>query len=329
MIDCLTDLKKRFQRFVDGQNTFEELKHAVNRVTFTCGDNDVIDFLSNAHRDGLLSNNHYRLLIDDVSVIINQKTSSRPNPATHFNDSIDLPKYPTVLNDRFVLGPIIGKGGMGVVYKARDLRKMEVNDKDDVVAIKVLSSELRDLPKYLIALQREAKKAQILAHPNIVTVYDFDRDGDIAYMTMEYLDGIPLSKIIEAHAPLPRKEAVRIIRNIVHGLAYAHKHKIVHSDLKPSNIFLLKNGAIKILDFGIARAFQTHDEKSSHITTLNLALNAFTPAYASCEIIDNIPPTPKDDIYALGCVAHELLTRKHPYDRTYANKAKKENSRTG
>lgn len=310
---------------MDGQNTFEELKHAVNRVTFNCSSDEVIDFLSNAHRDGFLSNNHYRLLIDDISVITDQKTSSRPKHATHFNDSVDLPNSPTVLNDRFVLGPIIGKGGMGVVYKARDLRKMEVNDKDDVVAIKVLSSELRDLPKHLIALQREAKKAQTLAHPNIVTVYDFDRDGDIAYMTMEYLDGVPLSKIIHARAPLPHNEAIRIIRNISRGLDYAHKHKIVHSDLKPGNIFLLKNGAIKILDFGISRAFHAHDETSGRsIISDTQVFNAFTPAYASCEMIENIPPTPKDDIYALGCIAHELLTGKHPYHRVSADKAKAE-----
>jgi serine/threonine protein kinase len=308
---------------VDGQNTFEELKLAANLVAVNCSDRDVVDFLSNAHRNGLLSDNHYRSLIAEISAISKQNSNSKPDHASHFNGADHLPKDLTVLNDRFVLGPIIGKGGMGVVYQARDLRKMEVNDKDDIVAIKVLSSELRDLPKYLVALQREAKKAQKLAHPNIVTVYDFDRDGDIAYMTMEYLDGVPLNHVIHARTPLPKKDAIRIIQEIGRGLAYAHKHKIVHSDLKPSNIFLLKSGIIKILDFGIARAFHTQDEATG-LTIINETqlFNAFTPAYASCEIMNNLPPTPKDDIYALGCIAHELLTQTHPYARVFANKAK-------
>jgi serine/threonine protein kinase len=311
---------------VDGQNTFEELKLAANLVAVNCSGSDVVDFLFNVHREGLLSDKHYQSLIDEISAVTIQTNNSRPNLISHFNGADHLPKDVTILNERFVLGPIIGKGGMGVVYKAQDLRKTEVNDKDDMVAIKVLSSELRDLPKYLVALQREAKKAQILAHPNIVTVYDFDRDGDLAYMTMEYLDGAPLNNIIQARPTLPKKDAIRIIQDIARGLAYAHKHKIVHSDLKPSNIFLLKNGKIKILDFGIARAFHTQDEAAGH-TIINdtQIFDAYTPAYASCEIINNIPPTPKDDIYALGCIAHELLTQTHPYARVVANKAKENN----
>jgi hypothetical protein len=308
---------------VDGKNTFEELKVATNLVALNSGDGDLVEFLSTAHSKGLLSDNHYQSLIDEISAITQQTYTPRTGKAPRPNNSDGATKELKVLNDRFVLGPIIGKGGMGVVYKARDLRKTEVNDKDDIVAIKVLSSELRDLPKYLIALQREAKKAQILAHPNIVTVYDFDRDGDIAYMTMEYMDGVPLNKVINGSSLLPKKEAIRVIQEIGYGLAYAHKHKIVHSDLKPGNIFLLKNGKIKILDFGIARAFHTQDE-ASEITRLNdtQIFNAYTPAYASCEVIHHQPPTPEDDIYALGCIAHELLTQTHPYARAISITAK-------
>ncbi|MEJ2620179.1 MAG: serine/threonine-protein kinase [Candidatus Thiodiazotropha sp.] len=308
---------------MDGKNTFEELKIAANLVALNSRDGDLVDFLSTAHSKGLLSDNHYQSLINDISAITQQTYTPRTGKTPRPNNTDNATKQLKVLNDRFVLGPIIGKGGMGVVYKARDLRKTEVNDKDDIVAIKVLSSELRDLPKYLIALQREAKKAQILAHPNIVTVYDFDRDGDIAYMTMEYMDGVPLNKVINGRSSLPKKEAIRVIREIGYGLAYAHEHKIVHSDLKPGNIFLLKNGKIKILDFGIARAFHTHDE-ASEMTRLNdtQIFNAYTPAYASCEVIHHQPPTPEDDIYAFGCIAHELLTQTHPYARAISITAK-------
>jgi hypothetical protein len=322
VLDCLTELKQRFQGFVDGENTFEALKQAVNQETSNCDDTVIRDFVSNAHREGLLSDTHFKILIDEISSITGKKYALNLQRTSSSGFSPRQPKELTILNNRFVLGPIIGSGGMGVVYKARDLRKMEVNDSEDVVAIKVISSNLRAHPESLAVLQREAKKAQKLAHPNIVTVYDFDRDGDIAYMTMEFLDGIPLSKIIQTHAPLPRSQALRIINGIARGVAYAHKHNIIHFDLKPGNIFVLKDGSIKILDFGIACAFKT-EEKSDHALLFGKnEFMAFTPAYASCEMIANKPPTPKDDIYALGCIAHELLTRKHPYDRMAADKAK-------
>ena len=102
----------------------------------------------------------------------------------------------SVINDRFVIEGILGRGGMGVVYRARDLRKEETGDRDPFVALKVLSDEFRRDPRMVVALQRESRKAQTLAHPNIATVYDFDRDGDIVYLTMEELDGQPLKDVI-------------------------------------------------------------------------------------------------------------------------------------
>src|SRR6476661_4572406 len=104
------------------------------------------------------------------------------------------------INGRFVLEECLGFGGMGTVYKALDLRKLEASDRKPYIAIKVLNVQFRGHPKSLIALQREAKKAQTLAHPNIVTVYDFDRDGSMVYLTMEYLAGKPLSQMLRAPA---------------------------------------------------------------------------------------------------------------------------------
>jgi serine/threonine protein kinase len=111
----------------------------------------------------------------------------------------------SVINDRFVIEGILGRGGMGVVYRARDLRKEETGDRDPFVALKVLSDEFRRDPRMVIALQRESRKAQTLAHPNIATVYDFDRDGDIVYLTMEELDGQPLNDVIREHPWVCRK----------------------------------------------------------------------------------------------------------------------------
>ncbi|RMD66157.1 serine/threonine protein kinase, partial [Candidatus Parcubacteria bacterium] len=162
-----------------------------------------------------------------------------------------------ILKNRFVLEKLIGRGGMGAVFKARDLRKEEARDREPFVAVKVLSGDIRNYPDAFIALQREAKKAQKLAHPNIVIVYDFDRDGGTAYMTMELLEGESLADIIRRHPHgLPLKEALPIIRGIVEGLDYAHRQGIVHADLKPSNVYVTRSGVVKVLDFGIARVLR-------------------------------------------------------------------------
>lgn len=104
-----------------------------------------------------------------------------------------------VLKGRFILAKIVGSGGMGVVYKAKDLLKVEAKDRDPFVAIKVLSEEFKSHPEAFISLQRESRKSQRIAHPNIVNVYDFDRDGDVVFMTMEYMDGRPLDKMLRQY----------------------------------------------------------------------------------------------------------------------------------
>ncbi|HED15724.1 MAG TPA: serine/threonine protein kinase, partial [Gammaproteobacteria bacterium] len=164
----------------------------------------------------------------------------------------------SVLKDRFVLENKIGSGGMGVVFKARDLRREEALDKEPHVAIKLLNNKYQDKPYAFIALQREAKKAQKLAHPNIINVYDFDRDGSLMMMTMEYLEGQSLQPLIRnfKDAPIETEQAFSFIRDICSALSYAHRNKIVHADIKPANIFLTNTNQVKLLDFGIARAVQ-------------------------------------------------------------------------
>lgn len=226
----------------------------------------------------------------------------------------------SVINNRFVLEEAIAAGGMGAVYKARDLRKEEAQDRDPHVAIKVLGEEFRKHPDSFRALQRESKKAQRLAHPNIVTVYDFDRDGTTFFMTMEYLRGESLEEIIKrtrGHG-LPKDEVLPMVQGIARGLAYAHEQGIVHSDLKPGNVFVTEAGVVKLLDFGIARAAKRPGQAQD--TTLFDAgsLGALTPAYASCEMFEGQDPDPRDDIYALACMTYELLAGHHPFNKVPA-----------
>ena len=222
----------------------------------------------------------------------------------------------SVLKDRFRLDRLLGQGGMGSVYRALDRRKEEARDSQPYVALKLLNDDFRHHPDALVALQREAKKAQLLAHPNILTVYDFDRDGTHVFMTMEHLQGDPLDVVIRRSGlgGLPVKQALVVIDRMARGLAYAHKKAIVHSDFKPANVFLTDQGEAKILDFGIARAARIGIALESDHTQFDpTSLGALTPAYASVEMLEGKPPEPADDVYALACVAYELLAGRHPF----------------
>lgn len=234
-----------------------------------------------------------------------------------------------VLKNRFILERVLGAGGMGVVYKAKDLLKVEAKDRDPYVAIKVLGEEFKSHPEAFIALQRESRKTQRIAHPNIVNVYDFDKDGDTVFMTMEYLEGTPLDKLIKKYRStgLPVDDSWQILEGICAALAYAHGQNIIHSDLKPGNIFVTNQNLAKVFDFGIARAVAKAEQDvgdAEDRTVFDAGnLGALTPAYASLEMLEGEPPDVRDDIYALGCIAYELLTGAHPFERKNAKEARR------
>lgn len=229
----------------------------------------------------------------------------------------------TVLNHRFVIESVLGRGGMGVVYRALDRRKAESGDRLPHVALKVLSTRFRRDKRMAIALQREARKAQDLAHPNITTVYDFDRDGELVYLTMEEMSGQPLDQLIASSPgglPLPRVR--QIINGAARGLAHAHARGVVHADFKPSNVFLTREGEARVLDFGIARAAPASwlggeapaDSEPGEATRFVAGeLSALTPSYAALEMFAGEETFPADDVYALAIVTYKLITGHHPY----------------
>lgn len=215
-----------------------------------------------------------------------------------------------VLLNRYRLEQRLGDGGMGVVFRARDLLEQEFSDQP-YLAIKVLKPDFREHPDSLKALHEEVQKSRSLTHPNIVNVYTFDRDGDVFFMTMELLEGRTLKERIDTDCRLgmPFDDAWPIIEGAGRALAYAHQHSVVHSDLKPSNIFVTREGQAKVLDFGIARAIG--GSGSSRFDAQSLG--ALTPGYASCEMLEGKPPDPRDDVYAFACVVYEVLTGRHPF----------------
>ncbi|MEX2488192.1 MAG: protein kinase [Pseudomonadales bacterium] len=228
-----------------------------------------------------------------------------------FKEEDDVPlQVGSVLAGRFRLTEFIGYGGMGDVYKAEDLLRVEANDADAEVAVKVLNKEFKRHPESLTALQREARKTQSLAHPHIVNVYDFSRDEHQVFMTMEVMRGKDLSDLIKMNPDgFPLDVAKRYIGEMSDALGYAHRRGVIHSDFKPGNIFI-DNDEVKILDFGIAREAGQTPKDSFDAGELG----ALTPSYASPEMLeDGTNPDPRDDIYALGCIAYELITGKHPF----------------
>lgn len=263
----------------------------------------------------------HRLQADDTYV---QTKPGEPAPPRPGAQPERVKGVGDTLNGRFVLEECVGFGGMGTVYKALDLRKLEASDRKPYIAIKVLNVQFQGHPKSLIALQREARKAQTLAHPNIVAVYDFDRDGSMVYLTMEYLQGKPLSQVLRApnFGGMPYADAMRIVNGMGKALAYAHERGFVHCDFKPANVILTDSGGVKVIDFGIARVFQKAEEEADVTVFDPGSLGALTPAYASPEMIEGREPDPRDDIYALACMTYELLTGHHPFNRMSAVQAR-------
>ena len=246
-------------------------------------------------------------------------------------DRLNEPAVPlvpgSVLKNRYELQSELGRGGMGVVFKALDRANAEFKDRSPFVAIKVLNDEFKRHPLAMRALARESKKALKLAHPNIVTVYNFSRDGGNAFMVMELLDGLSLDQLLEVggSAGLPPERAISILRSLGEALSYAHEQGIVHADFKPSNAFITTGNVVKVLDFGIARAAQDQGAGGEKTAFDVSELHAISPTYASVEMLNGEPPDVRDDVYALGCVTYELFTGRHPFNRIEATKARDAN----
>jgi len=231
----------------------------------------------------------------------------------------------TVLRHRYVLERELGRGGMGAVYRALDRNKQGLPPQQRHVAVKVLREELARLPDALHVLRREAHQAQSLSHPGIVNVFDFDRDGDIYFITMELLEGELLSDLIRRIRPgkLSREAATDILRDLGNAVAYAHSRGVLHMDLKPGNVMITTQGEVRVLDLGLAHPHMTEPWISDHPPPFHAA----TPTYASCEQLDGAAADVRDDVFSFACVAYELLGGEHPFGRSSAREAREHGRR--
>jgi serine/threonine-protein kinase len=196
----------------------------------------------------------------------------------------------------------VGRGGMGIVFKAQDL------DLEDVVAIKVLSPDWEtDDQQLLQRFKREINLNRKIKHPNVARIHDFGMSGDFPYITMEYVPGKDLRTIIQAEGRLPQARAISILRQIALGSEAAHRLGIIHRDLKSQNVMVEDSGAVAILDFGLARG------KTTEQLTLDSVMVG-TPHYMSPEQALGRPTDARSDVYSIGIMAYECLTGHVPYD---------------
>ncbi len=208
---------------------------------------------------------------------------------------------PRVLSGRYELSHLVARGGMAEVYRARDQLL------DRPVALKVLFPELSVDRSFVERFRREAQAAANLSHPNIVPVFDWGEDNGTYFIVMEFVDGRALSSILRTAGPLHPDRAAEIAADVAGALSYAHRHGVVHRDVKPGNVLITEEGTIKVTDFGIARAVNTEESLTQTGAVMGTA-TYFSPEQAEGMGVDS-----RSDIYSLGVVIFEMVTGRPPF----------------
>ena len=214
---------------------------------------------------------------------------------------MDPNETPRIFSERYELSHLIARGGMAEVYRAHD-RLL-----DRPVALKVLFPELSIDRSFVERFRREAQAAANLSHPNIVPVFDWGEDDGSYFIVMEYVEGRPLSAVLRDPQPMPPRQIATIGAGVAAALAFAHRHGVIHRDVKPGNVLITPDGDVKVTDFGIARAVNTEESLTQTGAVMGTAAY-FSPEQAEGKGVDS-----RSDIYSLGVVLYEMSVGRPPF----------------
>jgi serine/threonine protein kinase len=325
--DQLSRFDSKIKTQEDNASLLNEIHASLTVLLAQSGDHDdeIREILQKRYNAGKLRLETYQLVRNVLDRVVIESMTTMPDAVDH-EDTDDPYRSTTViegvppdqqarqdhlqigslLRDRFLLQERVAGGSMGVVYKAHDRRLAEADGVDPWVAIKVLSPKLSRNAHALRALQQEAAKGRCLSHPNIVRFIDLDRDGDVYFIVMEWLEGRSLAAILDENknTRIDLKTSLDIVRQLALALDYAHRCGVVHADVKPANIMVTPPGQVKLFDFGIARIRQQHEGRSHFDPGV---LGAVTPAYSSMQVLTGEDPVPGDDVFSLGCLMYRMV----------------------
>ncbi len=326
--DQLSEFDVKLREQDDNASLLKEIHAAITMLMSQTGDRDteIREILQKRYNAGQLRLETYQLVRNVLDRVVIESMATMPdavdepiaddsyarttvidNRPQHDEAPQDQLQVGSVLRDRFLLQERVSGGSMGVVYKALDRRIAEADGVDPWVAVKVLSPKLSKNGHALRALQQEAAKGRCLSHPNIVRFIDLDRDGDMYFIVMEWLEGRSLAAILDEdrNHSLDVSTALDIVRQAGLALDYAHRCGVVHADVKPANIMITPSGQVKLFDFGIARIRQKQHHSRRDFDPG--VLGAITPAYSSMQVLTGEDPVPADDVFSLGCLMYRLV----------------------
>jgi serine/threonine protein kinase len=249
-----------------------------------------------------------------------EQTDAHPRrEETQSSDSVGELKAGGVLRRRYRIEAVVGQSGMGTVFQVLDEFRLEAPGSQRL-AVKVLHPAVAKRAELLADLRREFQSLQLLSHPNILRVFDFDRDGPLVFFTMELLTGAPLSRILQARRliPLERPQALGVIRDIGTAVSYAHRRGAVHGDLNLQNVFITGSGEVRVMGFGAS--YKTR--QISQTPDLEMTLPFSKSTFASCQVLEGERAEARDDMFSLGCLAYLLLSGVQPFPKRTAIEAR-------
>lgn len=321
--DQLVDFESQLRHTMDDESLLQDVFRAIRELLKDHGESesDIRRILHDRFEAGQLREETFQVVQRMLDNIVADFVSTLPGsearvdfadtdvipPATLDVAPVERLQAGSVLRDRFLLQQEISGGSMGIVYKALDRRLAEVDQADPWVAIKVLTPKLSRNANALRAMQQEAAKGRCLAHPNIVRFIDLDREDDLYFLVMEWIEGRALAAVLDdpSSEPIDLGTSLEIVRQVGRALDYAHRCGVVHADVKPGNLMIMPDGTVKLIDFGVARIRQEQSKSKSEFDPA--VLGAATPAYSSMQVLTGEDPVPADDVFSLACLLYRLL----------------------